>query len=364
LLEVGIGPIGTEAYFSLGEIPSDPHLRETPTAISESPSKEMAGNPMVHARSTFDNSIEAMAKETLMFAKILVAVDETEQAQWALEAAINLARVAKGELTLVHVVKSPFDRAPYRDEQLSQQILERSRSMVPPTVKTQIDSRKGNVVAEIVGAAEETDAELIVMGTHGRGPLPQLLLGSTTEGVARWAPCPVLTVRQPCKPGYPFRRILAAVDASEPALAALALALGMAHETDAAIAVVHVVDTAHPWQGELNESGLVPLSQIRRQGQLLLKRMLGDLPGGDKCDTILRDGLPAKEILVSARIWEADLIVIGSQGHGHFEQFVLGSVANAVVRGAFCPILLVRPQATTSSRRKVRNTPAFQTKEV
>ena len=284
-----------------------------------------------------------------MFERILVAVDETEQARWALAATINLARICSAELTLLHVVKRPADRAEYEEERISNELLQLLRSKVPGTIKVAIDSRKGNVVAEIVSAAAELDADLIVMGTHGRGPLPQLFLGSTTEGVARWAQCPVLTVRQPREADYAhpqgFRRILVAVDASEPALAALAFALDMARETDAAVAVVHVVDTAHPWQGEISETGLAPLSHIRRQGQMLLNRMLADVPGGEKCETILRDGLPAKEILVAAHKWEADLVVIGSQGHGHFEQFVLGSVANAVVRGSPCPVLLVRPEA-------------------
>src|SRR5689334_20009953 len=80
-------------------------LGKTPTAIGESPRKEMACGLMVLQPIHFDNSNEAMAKETIMFSKILVAVDETEQAQWALEAAINLARVANAELTLVHVIK-------------------------------------------------------------------------------------------------------------------------------------------------------------------------------------------------------------------------------------------------------------------
>jgi nucleotide-binding universal stress UspA family protein len=91
---------------------------------------------------------------------------------------------------------------------------------------------------------------------------------------------------------------------------------------------------------------------------LLLDRMLADFPGGAKCETILRDGLPAREILDAARSWEADLVVIGSQGHGHFEQFVLGSVANAVVRGAHCPVLLVRPEVTTAPRAKVQKSVA------
>jgi nucleotide-binding universal stress UspA family protein len=238
-------------------------------------------------------------------------------------------------------------------------LLEDFQSTVPACVEARIESRSGNVVAEIVSVAEETNADLIVMGTHGQGRLTQLLLGSTAEGVARWAPCPVLTVRQPYNsqsaPG-PMRRILVAVDASEPALAALAAGVEMAHRVGAAVAAIHVVDTVHPWQGEMSEVGLAPLSKIRRQGQLLLNRMVADLPATEKCQTILRDGQPSKEILAAARDWQADLIVMGSQGHGHLEQFVLGSVANAVMRGAQCPVMLVRPESEVISKENLRRT--------
>jgi nucleotide-binding universal stress UspA family protein len=293
-----------------------------------------------------------------MFERIVVAVDQSEQAQWAMTAAIDLAQMLKAELTLVHVLKPPFDRD---DEQKSQRLLEQLQSTAPADVKARTDSRKGNVVAEIVGAAEETKAGLIVMGTHGRGRLTQLLLGSTTEGVARWAPCPVLTVRQPWVPRTrafntfgrsPFRRILIAVDASEPALAALAAGVEMAHRTGAPTAIIHVADTVHPWR----EVCLGSLSNIKRQGQLLLDRITSDLPAMDKCETILLDGDPAREILDAALDWEADLIVIGSQGHGNLEQFMLGSVANAVLRGASCPVLLVRPEAAIVPKAKVRRT--------
>ena len=104
----------------------------------------------------------------------------------------------------------------------------------------------------------------------------------------------------------------------------------------------------------MSKVGLAPLSEIRRQGQLLLNRIRADVPGAQKCEAILRDGNPAKEILKAASDWKADLIVIGSQGHGHIDQFVLGSVANAVVRAALCPVLLVRPEVVIPPKTNVR----------
>jgi nucleotide-binding universal stress UspA family protein len=57
---------------------------------------------------------------------------------------------------------------------------------------------EGEPIREILRVAQEVGADLIVMGTHGRGGLPRLLMGSVAEQVLRWAPCPVLTVKMPC----------------------------------------------------------------------------------------------------------------------------------------------------------------------
>lgn len=63
------------------------------------------------------------------------------------------------------------------------------------TVRTVI--RKGPAQAEIVALAAEERADLVVMGTHGRGGVSRVLLGSVADRVLRTAPCPVLTVRKP-----------------------------------------------------------------------------------------------------------------------------------------------------------------------
>jgi nucleotide-binding universal stress UspA family protein len=299
--------------------------------------------------------------EFSMFDRILVAVDESDQAQSALIAGIELARLMNAQLTAVHVNSPPENGASRQTVDVKTQGLLRRLEKLPAATAI---CRNGQPMAEIVAVAEEIGAKLIVMGTHGRGPLKQLFLGSTAEGVARMAPCPVMTVqrvsRRRVKGGSfsgainanlhqrpLFRRILVAMDASEPALAALGLALEFAHQVEGEVAIVHVANTAHAWLPPMTETGLAPLSEIRRHGQILLNRVVADLPKSARCETILRDGEPGKEVLTAAREWKADLIILGNQGYNHFQQFVLGSVASAVMRGASCPVLVVRPESLT-----------------
>lgn len=64
-------------------------------------------------------------------------------------------------------------------------------------LKPHVILRKGSPFVEIIRCARELNIDLIVMGTHGRGPIAHMLMGSVAERVVRKAPCPVLTVRNP-----------------------------------------------------------------------------------------------------------------------------------------------------------------------
>jgi nucleotide-binding universal stress UspA family protein len=303
-----------------------------------------------------------------MFDQILVAVDQSNHAQAALRASVEMAKLLGAHLTAIHVKRAGEGDETKATIDVKGPRLLRRLSKLP---KVAAICRTGQPVAEIVAAAEELGAKLIVMGTHGRGPLRQLFLGSTAEGVARFAPCPVLTVQQirrrrahgnglrgalgaSHRPPPLFGKILVAVDASESALAALRTAVRFADQVGGQVAIVHVANTVYPWRPPLTETGLAPVSEIRRRGQLLLDRIVADLPGSNHCQTILRDGEPTKEILAAAAQWDADLIVLGTQGAGHFQQFVLGSVASGVVRGAACPVLLVAADMLEPSPADVR----------
>ena len=101
---------------------------------------------------------------------------------------------------------------------------------------------------EIVAQLEATDADLLVLGTHGRSGFQRLFLGSVTEKVIRKACCPTLVVppRAPdVAPTAPvqFRRILCPVDFSESSLRAFAHAVNMAEEADAHLTLLHVIET-------------------------------------------------------------------------------------------------------------------------
>lgn len=136
--------------------------------------------------------------------KFLVPVDFSTCSQPAMEMATNLASGGDAILLIVHVEEPPVA---YGGGEMYYGIMEPSTDdlmtmlerIVPsdPTVKFEHRLITGDPASAIVRLAEEEQADLIVLGTHGRTGLTRLLMGSVAEAVVRRAKCAVLTLKQP-----------------------------------------------------------------------------------------------------------------------------------------------------------------------
>ena len=149
-----------------------------------------------------------------MFKKILFCTDFSENSDHAFTYALNLARTYNAALLIFHVI---IERASYywsttpkaedelvasQTERVRQEINTRYLQKAEGFKNYEILAREadeGRAFYEIIQAAREESADLIVMGTHGRTGFDHLILGSTAENVVRKSPCPVLTVRLPGK---------------------------------------------------------------------------------------------------------------------------------------------------------------------
>jgi nucleotide-binding universal stress UspA family protein len=140
---------------------------------------------------------------------ILVPVDFSDCSDAAVKYGYALADAFGATLHLLNVVQDPYTlpwaaegfAAPIADllADWEGQAKRRLAEMVPtaPAATTLIRTQVGTPPREIVRYAADHQIDLIVLGTHGRGPLGHMLLGSVAERVVRTAPCPVLTVRHP-----------------------------------------------------------------------------------------------------------------------------------------------------------------------
>ena len=145
------------------------------------------------------------------FTRILVPTDFSAPSAAALAAAKDLATRFGASLHLVHVLEDPYAVAAYSADALGylppgikeswqHEAEKHLNALLTPAERAQFMATttvlfSGSAAREIVEHAQNNHIDLIVMGTHGRGGVAHLLLGSVTERVVRIATCPVLTVR-------------------------------------------------------------------------------------------------------------------------------------------------------------------------
>lgn len=141
----------------------------------------------------------------MTFRKILIAVDSEPVATHAADVGVELAQALGAEMAFVTVVDSslgyPADTGVSPDELLSvakqdaKGMLDDFRQRLAQQTGAMEFILTGSPATEIVKAAREWPADVIVIGSHGRRGVPRVLLGSVAEGVMRHAPCPVLVIR-------------------------------------------------------------------------------------------------------------------------------------------------------------------------
>jgi universal stress protein A len=145
-----------------------------------------------------------------MFKRIACGTDFSDTAETAWELACELARIHHAELILVHVFiempvyaeASAITITQVWEEQrawVEQQLVERAEAATKRGLTARYLLRTGTAPDQIVQAATDEAADLIVIGTHGRSGIERLFIGSVAERVVRHAPCPVLTVKPRAK---------------------------------------------------------------------------------------------------------------------------------------------------------------------
>jgi nucleotide-binding universal stress UspA family protein len=219
----------------------------------------------------------------------------------------------------------------------------------------------GPVADALVEHAAAAKAGVIVLTTHGRGPLSRFWLGSVADKLIRAAPLPLL-IHRPTE-GAPsdlgadcrFHRILVPLDQTELGEQALAAATELARLFEAEITLLHVIVPVPV----LAPDGVtyLPLSLGQAAFDATTKRARADLDDAAErlrglgliaTARVVVDGQPASAILKEAE--SADLIVLATHGRGRVARFFLGSVADKVVRAAPCPVFIARSHSSAGGK--------------
>jgi nucleotide-binding universal stress UspA family protein len=283
---------------------------------------------------------------------VLVATDFSAGAKRALERACRLPITPGSALTLLHVLPKLHPSFYERAERAARSTLEiwaqEAHGLVAANVDVCAALESGEPFVEISRRATSERAELIVLGRHGHRGWPRDALGGTAERVLRQVATAVLVVVD--APIQPYRRPLVAVDEDGAAKNAIELmARIVAPEVRGALAIHVLYDSQLSLltQYELPQKEIDDFRRSRTEATRKQIELALDLLGGTEFDFDLRfvTGHPRAAILESAKAEHADLVAVGTHGRSGLRHFILGSVAEAVIRGAQVDVLVARARA-------------------
>jgi nucleotide-binding universal stress UspA family protein len=282
---------------------------------------------------------------------ILVATDFSEYSQAALTVAANFARRHEAKLWVTHVVPPhprlaiPVEAMPARFDAeraaAEKDLASLGWRLLVEGVRHELVLEQGELWPILSDIVASQDIGLIVLGTHGRGGVSKLLLGSEAEEIVRLAPCPVLTVGPESlvqiAPQETLLQILYATDFHPASLAALAYALWLSEKNHAHLTLLHAL--------EARNDALDHTQLLREQ---TIGRLVELIPEDARLDRIpefrAEFGAPAEVILLTAVKKKADLIVMGARQsqHPHALSHLGLAMTHRVLARARCPVLTVR----------------------
>jgi nucleotide-binding universal stress UspA family protein len=284
---------------------------------------------------------------------VIVGIDGSPESDAAVSWAAHDAAIRGLSLTLVHVenpAAPTWSQAPILEESAGEQEAENrsllenaskiARAAIADTAQIQINGEllSSAIVPTLVDQSK--DAELIVVGSRGRGALSRSFLGSVSSGLIRHAHCPVALIRD-VDPQTPHRAegpVLVGVDGSTSDLAT-AIAFEEASRRHADLIALHAwADTD---MSEIPGYDWSPITT--KEGRLLADALAGwqeRYPDVSVEKRLVRDR--AARALVDASE-SAQLVVVGSHGSGALAGMLLGSVSNAVVQAVHRPVIVARP---------------------
>jgi nucleotide-binding universal stress UspA family protein len=283
---------------------------------------------------------------------VVVGVDGSASSLAAVEAAAREARLRGAALRVVHAFVWPAMHVPTGPSPLGPQdggLRQEVDRLVAEAVERARTAAPGIEVGHAVVSGEplatlETEsrtADLVVVGSRGMGGFVGLLVGSTAVHLAAHGRCPVLVVREEPRTDGP---VILGVDGSTAAEAATDFAFTEAALRGAPLLGLHAWTT---WNAPLPTPGIGPFAAapgvLAQDEERLVSEALAGHRGRfpDVAVTTQAVQGPTRETLIEASR-SAQLLVVGARGRGGFGGLLLGSVSQAMLHHAHCPVAVVR----------------------
>lgn len=311
-----------------------------------------------------------------MYKRILVPLDGSDRAEHAIPVAARIARAFGGSIILLGVATTPVEYGPYlappatyAREAIDAALTEATsylqgvaQSDVLAGITTEVKALFGAAAPTILSAVQMFHSSIIVMCSHGYTGFKRWVLGSVADKVTRYAPIPVLVLREggPVPEAAPqqLMRALVSVDGSpfsetvlEPA-AYLVWALAQAAPQQGALHLLRVVDLPAA-DGKFKSDAHIDASlkeQAKHEDEAYLAALAnrlveGDLAGLDLSITYSVETDPdiAEAIVQKAEQGNFDFIAMATHGRGGVKHWALGSITERVLHATKMPLLIMRP---------------------
>jgi nucleotide-binding universal stress UspA family protein len=230
-------------------------------------------------------------------------------------------------------------------DQIDEQLEALATRLSQPGLTVDVRLMQGRPASEIVDEARRLGADLIVIGSRGRGAIASTILGSVAAEVIDHASCPVLVSRVPR-----ISSILLADDGSDGARQAEEVLTSWPPLRLLPVRVVSVIDLA-PFVGPDMSVTLLDADTYQRTFDELRDLRLAIARAaaqrlGDRAVAEVREGFVTNELIAAAAAAGADLIVVGSRGETGLARLLLGSVARGVMHAAPVSVLVTRQRVS------------------
>jgi len=277
--------------------------------------------------------------------KIIITTDFSETSYLAIKHGAFLAKYTKGEVFLVHVITKHWEKFNVFTPSITLENIEKASDAVQKkleelatdireeyavNVTTVVNS--GNPTTEIVKIAEELEADLIVMGTHGYSAWEDLTIGSNALKVITKSPCPVMTMSERAEK-FGYKKIVLPIDTSEHSRQKVNYTLELAKQFNAHVYVLGLLS-------EVEEAKSEQVNLILHQ----ISELANDM--GIICDIELE--MNVKNRAVSTVKYcekvNGDLISIMTDQDAELSGFFIGPYSLQVIHHAKVPVLSIKPE--------------------
>ena len=285
---------------------------------------------------------------------IVVGVDGSAASNFAVCWAARDAALRNVPLTLVHTYNAFVPTFPQIPMPTGVAVWQKDdgRRVLEEAVKLAADATKAHCRIEVASELKcsppvptlvemSEEAEMVVVGSNGRGAVGRVLLGSVSSGVVRCASCPVAVIRDedPLIPDPIQAPVLVGIDCSPASELATAIAFDEASRRGVELRALHtwsdveVLDfPGFEWETVQSKAERSLAERLtgwqERYPDVTVRRLV-------VCDR------PSRQLIEQSE--SAQLVVVGSHGRGGVTGMLLGSVSNAVVHGARIPVIVARP---------------------